>query len=354
MWRGIFMRSYLRVAGLVGAGIFVCASAQASSSSDKRPTATQTAVTVNQVTTQSVVRVVSGTIQSSLSRIAGSGAGKQQNRAPAKLGAATGDAETGMASGDAAASKAGWGTLDYTYVRIRPDGSAEQRRLTDVYTGVAGLDGKLTDKLLGGVALSYTHATTDGRSTSAAKVDQDMDSYTVTPYLGYSISDNFVVDGLLGFTYSRMSTDDYSNNRLASGDNSARTYFGAAHASYYIPLDKALNLKTFGGFSYQRANVDSYTDSRNNHVAGDRSSHWLASVGGLLTADVAPNLSVYGGAAYEREKSMAALTENSARLTLGTTGQVAAGTSLGLEGTANVGRETQQEYGASLNLRVEF
>lgn len=347
------MRSYLRLAGLVGSTVFVCASAQAGSSSDTRDLPTQTAVTVNQVTTQSVVRVVSNTIQSSLSRITMGGGFRPTGQQ--KVGALTGgEPETGMAAGDVAASKAGWGTLDYTNVRIKPDGNSDQRRLTDVYTGVAGLDGKLTDKLLGGFALSYSHANTDGRNTGLAKVEQDMNSYTFTPYAGYSITDNFVVDGLLGYTHSRMSTDDYSGSRVASGDNSGHTYFGAAHASYYIPLDKALNLKTFGGFSYQRTTINDYTDSRNSVIQGDRTSHWLATVGAMLTADVGNDLSVYGGAAYEREKSVPALSENSARLTLGATGQIAAGTSLGLEGTANVGRETQQEYGASLNLRVEF
>lgn len=348
----------MRYGYAVFAGAMMLASpfgaAYAASSSETVPTAVATTTAVSQTSTQNVVRTISNAISGSLARVFNSGG--MFKSGPSNKRTSMADGETGISAGEGGATIGTWGSLDYTYLRVVPDGNSDQRRLTDIYTGVAGADYAFDDHLLGGVAVSYARANTDGRKTktNGAKLNQESDSITVSPYLGYSPLENLTIDSMIGYTHSFIRTHDYSSSTVATGSNDSDTYFAAVNAGYVFGLTDHLAFKVFAGFSAQHAEVDSYRDSQNNDIQGDTSEHWQARVGGKLMTALADTSQGYLSAAYERDKSMVAISESSLRLSAGTATDISSALNFNLEATANVGRETQQEYGLAANLRLAF
>lgn len=324
----------------------------AGSSSNTAAVSVASATTVSQTSTQSVVRTISNSVSEGLSRAFSSGNFIRQGSSSKRVG--MGDTSTGVSSGESASGLAAWGSADYTYVRIVPDGDTAQRRLTDIYSGVAGLDYAINDKMLAGIAVSYARAETDGRTWSAAKLDQSSDSFTVAPYFGFTPMDNLTVDLVAGYTYSNIDTTSMESGRNITGSNTSTTVFGAVNVGYVMPVTDSIAIKAFTGLSAQTIKVDDYYDSRNFHVQGDNTDHWVARVGAKAMVALTDSTQGYFSAAYERERRMLALSENSARFTLGTSSSLTDGLDLVAEGMANVGRETQQEYGAALNLRMRF
>lgn len=321
-------------------------------SSDFRVTPVATAVTVGQSSAQSVINVVSSSIQSSLGSAMSSGIRTQ------KVGGLT---PQGLSSGEASGLEgSGWMTGDYTNLRINPDGQRDERRLSDVYSLLAGGDVKVLDTVSTGVAFAYTQARTDGRNTNKTQLDQVMQTYTVTPYVGWSVTDHLMIDGLLGFSYSEIQTRDYSTGSVAKSSTQATNEFAAVNASYFIPLD-AFTLKPFLGLSGQSSRNNAYRTYQDSNphwtpqdVAGDHSVHWQLRAGTQLSYQVNDTISTYLSAAYERERHLRAIGENSARFSAGLETVLAQDLSLVVEGTANVGRDTQSDFGGSANLRLSF
>jgi|GEM_PF-4678238 len=338
-------------------GVFSCAlsggSAFASSSSNTAAAPIATATTVSQSSTQNIVRTISSSVSDGLARAFSSGNLFRHSPANNKR-VGLGQGETGVSTGNSPAGFGVWGSADYTYLRIVPDGDRAQRRLTDIYSGVAGLDYAINDKAVTGVAVGYGHAETDGRTARAFKLDQTSDSFTVAPYLGLSPMENMTVDVVVGYTYASIDTTDYSFNTVAKGSNNSNTVFSAVNLGYVMPVTNDVAIKGFTGFSFQHGSTDSYTDSRNNEIRGDSEDHWVARLGAKALWAVTDSTEAYVSAAYERDRQTPALSENSARMTLGTSSKLLDGLDLVAEGMANFGRETQQEYGAAVNLRLLF
>jgi len=324
----------------------------AASSSNTAAVSVATATTVSQTSTQSVVRTISNSVSDGLSRAFSSGNFFRHGSSSKRVG--MGDTSTGVSSGETASGLAAWGSADYTYVRIVPDGDTSQRRLTDIYSGVAGLDYAINDKMLAGVAVSYARAETDGRTLSASKLDQTSDSFTVAPYFGYAPIDNLTIDLVVGYTYSNIDTTSEETGRAVTGSNNSSVLFGAINLGYVFPVTDSIAIKAFTGLSAQASKVDGYYDSRNFYVQEDKNEHVVARVGAKAMVAMTESTQGYFSAAYERESQMSALSENSVRFTLGTSSSLTDGLDLVAEGMANVGRETQQEYGAALNLRMRF
>lgn len=324
----------------------------AGSSSNPTPTAAANVATVNQAATQTVVRTVSNAIGGSLSRVFQSGNMFQRDTNARKV--SLNGETTGLSTGESSSGFAAWSSVDYTRLYVVPDGDKEQRRITNIYTAVVGADAAITDSVLGGVALSYTRAGTDGRTTRAARLDQDSDSITVSPYLGWAITDRLTADTMVGYTHSFITTRDYTYSPRANAKNSSDTLFAAVNLAYTMPLTDALAVKGFTGFSGQYGKTYGFTDDQGHTVRDNDAPHWQARVGAKLMAAVTDSSQVYFSAAYERERHMKALTENSARLTVGTATKLTSAIDFVVEGGANVGRETQQEYGAAANIRWSF
>ncbi|EME70313.1 autotransporter beta-domain-containing protein [Paramagnetospirillum caucaseum] len=276
----------------------------------------------------------------------------KQNSGPRKTSLSEG--ATGLSGGETASGVATWGSVDYTYLRILPDGDREQRRLTDIYTAVGGVDFAINDQVLAGVALSYGRAETDGRNSRARRLDQSSDSLTISPYIGFAPTENLTFDALVGYTHSFIDTRDYNSGSKVTGSNHSRTFFSAVNVGYLIPLNDRFAVKLFSGFSGQYGKVETYRDSENTLVPGDTSPHWLARAGARAMMALTDSTQGYFSAAYEHERELIALSEKSARLSIGTASAITPGLDLTFEGTANVGRETQQELGVSANLRLSF
>jgi outer membrane autotransporter protein len=320
--------------------------ALAQSSSNSAPVPTQAAVTVNQASTQSVISVVSSSVQASLAQ-----ATMSSIRMPQP---SNGVLPSGISSGDVAGlAGSAWSTGDYVGLRVNPDGNTDQRRLSDIYSLVAGGDIKVLDSVAVGLAGAFTFAETDGHNVNMTSVDQRMRTYTITPYIGWSITDHLMVDALVGYSYSDIATKDFKSGSLVSSSTGAHTVFSAVNASYFIPID-SFTLKPFAGFSGQSSRTAAYVDSQNNGTTGNHSVHWLARVGAQLSYPINDTLSTYVSAAYERDRHQKGIGESSARLSAGLEGALTKDLTLAVEATSNVGRETQSDYGGSANLRFAF
>ena len=320
----------------------------AQSSSNTGPVPTQAAVTVNQASTQSVISVVSSSVQASLAQATMSGIRMPQ---PAQTSGLT---PSGISSGDSPGLPgSAWTTGDYTALRINPDGNTDQRRLSDIYSLVGGGDVKVLDNVAVGLAGAYTYAGTDGRNTNWTRVTQMMRTYTVTPYVGWSITDHLMVDGLLGYSYSYIATKDFKSGSLVSSSTYSDTVFTSVNASYFIPME-VFTLKPFAGISGQSSRTAAYRDSKGSDTVGDQSVHWLAHVGTQASCPIADTALAYVSAAYERDRHQAGISENSARLSAGLEDGLTKDLGLIVEATANVGRETQSDLGGSANLRLSF
>lgn len=323
------------------------------SSSNTKDTSVATATAVTQTSTQNVVRTISNAIAGSLTRAFSSGNLFRQDSGLKKTSLLVGDS-SGLSAGDGASDVGTWGSLDYTKLRVVPDGDKVQRRLTDIYTGVAGADVILGDRLLAGVALSYARANTDGRNVNGRRVDQSSDSVTISPYMGYAPIDNLSIDGMIGYTHSFIETRNYAGTQRAVGSNNSNTVFGGINIGYAIPLSSMLAVRPFAGISAQYGKIEAYWDDQNNYVGGSVTPHWQARAGAKLMVGVTDSTQAFASAAYERDREIRAVSESSARLSLGTSSTLTSGMDFTLEGTANIGRETQQEYGVAANLRLIF
>ncbi|CUW39619.1 putative flagellin structural protein (Part 2) [Magnetospirillum sp. XM-1] len=344
-WLGRTTQTIVAIA-IASAVVGGTSEAFAQSASNTTPVANQTTVTVNQASTQSVISTVSTSVQASLAQATMAGIRSNPSNAIQPSGINSGDA-----AGRAASA---WTTGDYVRLRVAPDGNEEQRRLTNIYSMVAGGDVKVFDKVAVGLAGAYTYAGTDGRNVNLTRLDQRMRTYTVTPYIGWSVTDRLLIDGLVGYSYSDIANKDFKTRSLVSSNTSAHTMFAAINAAYFIPLDADFTLKPFAGISGQMARTAAYTDSGGTRVIGDHSNLMMGKVGSQLSYNVNEAVMTYVSAAWERTSAQKGIGENSARLSGGLESALTKDLALVVEATANVGRESQSDVGGSANLRLAF
>lgn len=127
-----------------------------------------------------------------------------------------------------------------------------------ITNGILGYDRRLTDDLIGGVAIGYEKVLINTKYVAnGGSVEGDTVSFS--PYLGYSINDWLVLDGVAG--YARI-TYRFKANATEVGDATANRLFGAGNLTAYKRFDDTL-LKAAIGYLRIAEFQGSYTSSAN-------------------------------------------------------------------------------------------
>lgn len=328
-----------------------CFTYSSSECANGQATAAATTTTVSRAATLNVARGISSNITSAMSRNLSGSTKKSNSQADAS---SPYKVETGLSGGDVNSPLSAWASVDYTNLKIEPDGVSAQSRKSNIYTGIVGLDYKLSNSLVTGVALSYANSNTDGHNTNFTDLDQKSDTFSVTPYVGYAVTDRLLVNGMVGYSYGSVDQENYATGVKATADNDVQTLFASVNGSYDIPVTQSMGVRPFVGYSLMKTWVEGYTDSLGSVARSTDMSHWQAQAGAQAYATFTDSTDGYLSLAYERDQHIRGVGENSVRVTMGGNTQVTDAISAGVEATANLGRETQREFGGSTNLRVAF
>ena len=183
----------------------------------------------------------------------------------------------------------GWGDKDETSREIGFD--------YDIAAVVAGLDYRITENFILGVAFNYAHTSADFRSNLG---DTDTNSYGGILYSTYYVS-NFYVDGYFGFNWNAYSSQrhiaysagsnpgaqsvGFALDRTAKADPSGQAYSLGVGAGYDFPVG-AWTFTPLARADFIGLNVDSYTETGaaglNLKVAAQKQTSFVIGLGGQV------------------------------------------------------------------------
>ncbi|NNM00184.1 MAG: autotransporter outer membrane beta-barrel domain-containing protein [Gammaproteobacteria bacterium] len=127
---------------------------------------------------------------------------------------------------------------------------------------LGGVDWSFGDNLLVGLAAGYER---QDFVTIFNGGGQETDGIVVAPYAGYRLSDQWSVDGTVGFTYSDIEQFRTQVVQTVSSELDAWRVFAAANLNWFGGRDRWL-LSARGGLLYAQDSFDSFTE--NTGVAG--------------------------------------------------------------------------------------
>lgn len=161
----------------------------------------------------------------------------------------------GLSSGDQGTRFGVWGLGMYTHFA---SSDAATKYDADLYTAMVGGDWRATDDLLIGVALGYESLDLDKKYGNGGSLETD-GSYTIMPYLGYTIVPGTVLDAAFGYTSSEYDDD----NGVASADYDAERYVSSIGLTQYINYD-AWDFSGRIGYLYVHGDQSDYDRSGAN------------------------------------------------------------------------------------------
>ncbi|WP_141400515.1 autotransporter outer membrane beta-barrel domain-containing protein [Magnetospirillum sp. 15-1] len=156
----------------------------------------------------------------------------------------TEDEATSRQGSSAAANKSGkinsvWVASSVTWLKKTDRNGDFGGTITN---GIVGYDRRLTESLIGGLAVGYEKVLINTKYVAnGGSVEGDTVSFS--PYLGYSINDWLVADGVAG--YARI-TYRFKSNATEIGDATANRIFGAGNLTAYTRYDDTLLKATLG------------------------------------------------------------------------------------------------------------
>lgn len=136
--------------------------------------------------------------------------------------------------------------------------------ITDGYinTVMAGLDFRLSDRLLSGLAIAYESTDLD---TGFNDGEFKSDAFTIAPYGIYKITDQLSVDSSIG--YSRVNYDFNRINGTVTSSTDADRIFAALNFNYNYALNR-IRFGTKAGYLYAVEKPDDFTESTGTTVSG--------------------------------------------------------------------------------------
>jgi uncharacterized protein with beta-barrel porin domain len=172
------------------------------------------------------------------------------------------DPAIGKAAGSDAKTTAAWGEI-LAGGSVRNTSADADGYRVHAFGLAAGIDHMLSDELMGGVALSWMRAFSNGIEGSTT--GSTLDSYQITPYGTYRIG-QFFVDGQASVAYNRFhQTRDISFlGSSATADFGGEQYLLRAQTGYDLPIDHDTAVTPLVGLSWSRTVTDGYTE----HGAG--------------------------------------------------------------------------------------
>ncbi len=199
------------------------------------------------------------------------------------------DPATGVAAGSEAKDTAAWGQVLGGSARRGSNAEADGYRLTDFGLAV-GIDHRFTPDAMGGVALSWVRAWSQGSGNSSGS-SSTMDSYQLTFYGTYRL-DRAFVDGQLGVGWNEF---DQSRGiaflgRTAAATYSGQQYLAKASVGYDVPVTDSVTVTPLAGLRWLRSETDSYDESGAGAANLSVSSHAVNSMTHDLGAKVIWNL----------------------------------------------------------------
>ncbi len=169
----------------------------------------------------------------------------------------------------------------------------------------AGVDYRLSDVMVVGAALGYSSADV---TTTFNGGTQQIDGYTIAPYLGYLITPNFSADLSAGYTrsnidQSRLDSTAASSTDLARSSPDSNRWFLAGNLNGNMSVDNWI-LTGQVGYLWARDKVDGYTENGTGAQTVASSSFHLGQ--GRLRAEAAYSFGMfepYASAMYQRDFS---------------------------------------------------
>jgi outer membrane autotransporter protein len=133
---------------------------------------------------------------------------------------------------------------------------------------MAGVDYRLTDKLVVGASLGHEYLDLKTRYNYGGMWAQGV---SFTPYLGYSITDQLTVDALVSYTHlwNNVSESPQANSLEINGDFESNRLMAAANVNYRIPASLADTIFSVG-YMYSSEWSPSYTARSNNNILTDK------------------------------------------------------------------------------------
>jgi len=221
----------------------VCASPSHGGYSGTEISTTET----NAEAARTVVSVVTSRISTMLMPTAFDRVGQQAN--------AMGQQQTGRSAGEADLKYGAWGSGAISFMH---DSATETKNNGTLSNVLVGMDYKLTDKLVAGVAIGYEHLYLKTNYNSGSMLANGI---SITPYVGYSITDNLTVDALVGYT--RLSSDMRSTVGIVSykkSDYESNRYMFATNLNYRLPAS-IFDTIFSAGYMYSNERSQSYSAS---------------------------------------------------------------------------------------------
>lgn len=179
---------------------------------------------------------------------------KADEKAPA-FAFNAGMTEDGLSAGQQGSEFGVWGLGMYT--NFSNDDEATKYD-ADLYTVMVGGDWRVTDDLMIGLALGYEYLDLDKKYGGGGSLETD-GSYTIMPYLGYTIIPGTVLDAAFGYT----STEYEDNDGTATGDYDSDRYVSSIGLSQYFSYD-AWDFSGRIGYLYVHGDQSDYDRSGAN------------------------------------------------------------------------------------------
>lgn len=169
------------------------------------------------------------------------------------------DAATGKAAGSDAYQRALWGQVLGGGAIRGGDAEADGYRMKEF--GLAtGVDHRIADNLMSGVALSWVRAYASGGETSARNAT--LDSYMLTSYGAYHLGQVFF-DGQAGVGYNQFHQKRGITflGRTATADFGGEHYHLRGRAGYDIPVGGGVTATPLAGLTFLRSVTEGYTET---------------------------------------------------------------------------------------------
>lgn len=176
----------------------------------------------------------------------------------------------GKAGGGEAAKFGIWTQGTYSHVD-RQETGLEMRG--NVYNAAVGADYKFTDRVLGGIAVSYESSDID---TSYNNGTFKGSGVSVAPYLGVTLDKNWTWDVSAG--YGWLNYDVSRANDSITGSYNATRVFGATNVTGSFAAGSYL-FQPRAGVVMSREDMDAYRESNGTEVGADHTSFGRATAG---------------------------------------------------------------------------
>jgi len=169
-----------------------------------------------------------------------------------------GAGERGMAAGSEANSHNLWGQVLGGGALRGTTAAADGYRMRQ-FGLASGVDYAFDDNLTGGTAFSWTRTNSHGADSTATK--STLDSYQVTLYGGYRLSQLFFT-GQAGVGYNRFSQDRYIAiaNSTATADYGGESYQLRSQVGYDLPVGAGVTVTPLAGLTWARSVTDKYSE----------------------------------------------------------------------------------------------